>query len=74
MEVRDSGDGVPPDRLFALNDGVGLTNTRARLTHLYGSGHHLSFSNLGEGGFQVSIGIPFHVGPLAVDVEHAEVA
>ena len=74
VEVRDSGDGVPPDRLFALNDGVGLTNTRARLTHLYGSGHHLSFSNLSEGGFQVSIGIPFHVGPLAVDVEHAEVA
>jgi len=74
VEVRDSGDGVPPDRLFALNDGVGLSNTRARLTHLYGNRHHLSFANLDAGGFQVSIGMPFHVGPLAVNLERAEVA
>ena len=31
LEVQDSGDGLPPDRLNALNDGVGLSNTRARL-------------------------------------------
>jgi two-component system, LytTR family, sensor kinase len=74
IEVRDSGDGVPPDRLFALNDGVGLSNTRARLTHLYGNEHHLSFANLDGGGFQVSIAIPFRVGPLAVNLERAEVA
>jgi len=72
--VRDSGDGLPPDRLVALNDGVGLGNTRARLAHLYGSDHRLSFTNLSGGGFEVSIAIPFHVGPLAVDVDQAEVA
>jgi two-component system LytT family sensor kinase len=74
VEVRDSGDGLPPDRLLAMNDGVGLSNTRARLAHLYGSAHRFTFANLHGGGFQVSVSIPFHVGPLAVDAERAEVA
>jgi two-component system, LytTR family, sensor kinase len=74
VEVSDSGDGVPPDRLAAMNDGVGLGNTRARLEHLYGSMHRFQFANLNGGGFQVSITIPFHVGPLAVDGDRAEVA
>jgi len=74
VEVRDSGDGLPPDRLVAMNDGVGLGNTRARLAHLYGSAHRFAFANLPGEGFQVSVSIPFHVGPLAVDAEQAEVA
>ncbi|OFW14927.1 MAG: hypothetical protein A3F69_03745 [Acidobacteria bacterium RIFCSPLOWO2_12_FULL_66_10] len=74
IDVRDSGDGPPPDQLVALNDGVGLGNTRARLAHLYGAAHRLTFANLSGGGFQVSVGIPFHLGPLAVDAERAEVA
>jgi two-component system LytT family sensor kinase len=74
IEVRDSGDGVPPDRLAAMNDGVGLGNTRARLAHLYGTAHTFSFANLAGGGFQVSVGIPFHLGLLAVDAQRAEVA
>ena len=28
LQIRDSGDGLPPDRLMALNRGVGLDNTR----------------------------------------------
>jgi signal transduction histidine kinase len=74
VEVRDSGDGLPPDRLIALNDGVGLSNTRARLTHLYGPAHGFAFANLPGGGFQVSVSIPFHAGPVAVDSAEAEVA
>lgn len=58
VEIRDSGDGVPPDRLAALNQGVGLSNTRARLEHLYPSTHQFAFSNLGEG-FCVTVSIPF---------------
>jgi sensor histidine kinase YesM len=57
-----------------MNDGVGLGNTRARLAHLYGSAHQFQFTNLNGGGFQVSISIPFHVGPLAVEGDRAEVA
>src|SRR6185503_13691763 len=35
LQVLDNGNGLPPDRLTALNRGLGLDNTRARLTHLY---------------------------------------
>jgi two-component system, LytTR family, sensor kinase len=62
MDVRDSGDGAPPERLVALNHGVGLGNTRARLAHLYGERHRFIFANAPGGGFQVSVSIPFHVG------------
>jgi signal transduction histidine kinase len=59
LEVRDSGDGVPPDTLAAFNDGVGLSNTRARLQHLYGADHAFVFANLAGGGFAVTVTIPF---------------
>jgi signal transduction histidine kinase len=74
IEVRDSGDGLPPERLVAMNNGVGLDNARARLAHLYGSGHRLTFANLNGGGFQVSVTIPLHVSHHAVDAQRAEVA
>ena len=62
LEVLDSGDGLQPDRLSAMNDGVGLGNTRARLTHLYGAAHRFTFANRPEGGFRVSISLPFRLG------------
>jgi signal transduction histidine kinase len=74
LEVQDSGDGLAPDKLLTLNDGVGLGNTRARLSHLYGADHGFAFENLTGGGFQVSVGIPFRTGPAAVDAVRAEVA
>jgi signal transduction histidine kinase len=58
VQIRDSGDGLPPDRLMALNRGVGLDNTRARLEHLYRAKYQFTFSNL-ERGFCVTIRIPF---------------
>ena len=67
IEISDSGAGLPPDRLMALNRGVGLDNTRARLDHLYPSAHEFSFSNLDDG-FRVTVKIPFRVetqAPLA---------
>jgi two-component system, LytTR family, sensor kinase len=59
MRIRDSGDGVAPHYLTLLNQGVGLTNTRARLKHLYRSEHGFVFSN--DGGFCVTVSIPFVV-------------
>jgi signal transduction histidine kinase len=64
LEVCDSGDGVAPERLSALNGGVGLQNTRERLEHLYPGRHQLVFSNL-ERGFSVTVAIPFTVTPIA---------
>lgn len=59
IRITDSGKGVAPDYLTLLNQGVGLTNTRARLQHLYGDRHECVFSN--AGGFCVTISIPFVV-------------
>jgi two-component system LytT family sensor kinase len=60
LHVRDSGYGVAPERLLALNNGVGLANTRARLEHLYRRSHEFTFANL-EDGFCVTIAVPFRV-------------
>ena len=70
LHVTDSGYGVPPERLQALNSGVGLANTRARLERLYPGAHASTFSN-GMTGFRVSVVLPYR--PSLADVEPAEV-
>jgi sensor histidine kinase YesM len=59
LRIADSGDGVPGHYLTLMNQGVGLSNTRARLEHLYRGNHSFVFSS--EGGFCVTIAIPFLV-------------
>jgi signal transduction histidine kinase len=63
LQIRDSGDGLPPERLMALNRGVGLENTRARLQHLYPAAFQFAFTNL-DRGFCVTVRIPFQVEEL----------
>ena len=60
IAVRDSGLGVPSDRLALLNGGIGLSNTRSRLQHLYADRHEFVFANV-EDGFCVTVTIPFTV-------------
>jgi LytS/YehU family sensor histidine kinase len=62
IEVRDSGDGLPAARLAELNQGVGLSNTRARLHHLYRADHEFTFTNLDDG-FRVLVSVPFRTRP-----------
>ena len=59
MAVRDNGAGVPLEALNALERGVGLTNTRARLEHLYNGRHRFEFETPASGGLAVRIVIPF---------------
>jgi two-component system, LytTR family, sensor kinase len=66
IQVRDSGDGASSARASALRQGVGLTNTRARLTHLYGEAHQFDVSK-GPDGFTVAVTIPFHVENLRIE-------
>jgi two-component system LytT family sensor kinase len=70
LQVLDNGDGLPPDRLMALNRGVGLDNTRARLAHLYRDRFEFTFSNL-DRGFCVTIRIPFELHAAADGVAGA---
>lgn len=70
LHVWDSGYGVAPDRLAALNSGVGLANTRARLEHLYRGAYTFTFANVAEG-FRVTVGLPYRA--CVADLEPMEV-
>lgn len=59
LQIRDTGRGFPTDRLGRLSEGVGLSNTRARLRHLYGAAHRFELRNVPTGGAEVLIVIPF---------------
>ena len=56
--VQDDGVGLSAARLSDFNRGVGLSNTRSRLEHLYGSLHRFEFRQPAEGGLLVSMAIP----------------
>jgi hypothetical protein len=58
LEVRDNGDGLAGG---ALTEGVGLSNTRARLSQLYGQAQKFSLSNAPQGGFLASVDLPFRL-------------
>lgn len=57
LEVRDNGGGLSGQGLRSLRTGVGLSNTRARLRHLYGDRHGLEFTS--DAGLAVRLVIPF---------------
>ena len=67
LDVQDNGVGLSAARLTDFNRGVGLSNTRSRLDHLYGSLHRFEFRQPAEGGLLVCIAIP--MAELAVEVE-----
>jgi two-component sensor histidine kinase len=56
LELHDNGGGLAWQ---SPADGVGLSNTRARLRTLYGQAHVFEFCNPPEGGLLVRLTIPF---------------
>lgn len=57
LQVRDNGDGLADPS--QPQEGVGVSNTRARLQHLYGEAHRFESCNAEAGGLVVSVVIPF---------------
>ena len=57
LAVRDDGPGLGPDA--ESRGGVGLRNTRERLSELYGGGADLRLGASPEGGLEASIRLPF---------------
>ena len=55
LRVTDDGPGAPPG---SITEGIGLTNTRERLRHLYGDAYSLEYGNAPRGGFFVSLSLP----------------
>ncbi len=65
IQVCDDGPGIAAGQ-DVFKEGVGLTNTRARLRHLYGSAQRLGLENVSGGGFIVDLKIPFQEHGTAV--------
>jgi signal transduction histidine kinase len=60
MEVQDNGDGIRVRSGEKKREGIGLSNTRSRLEHLYGERQQFELQNLDSGGFLARVVIPFH--------------
>jgi LytS/YehU family sensor histidine kinase len=60
LEVRDNGRGLVQQPESAEREGIGLANTRSRLSRLYGEGYSFALSNAAPGGVIASLEIPFH--------------
>jgi len=58
IEVEDDGPGAAEVR-----EGVGISNTRARLEQLYGAAARLELGNAPGGGFRARLEIPAHTEP-----------
>ncbi len=61
LVVADNGPGLVANGGALPREGIGLSNTRSRLRHLYGEEQQLTLSNVPGGGLQVSLVIPCHV-------------
>lgn len=61
ISVSDDGLGVPFGDVDNLPEGVGLSNTRRRLKHLYGDQHKFDLTTRENGGVGVKLEIPFRV-------------
>jgi sensor histidine kinase YesM len=59
LSVSDNGIGVPFGDFENLHEGVGLSNTRRRLRHLYGEHHKFDLAIADKSGLKVNLTIPF---------------
>jgi len=55
-------DGRASHREVPAREGLGLSNTRARLAHMYGDGFSLDIA-AGENGFAVAMVLPYRFAP-----------
>src|SRR5512140_2765808 len=60
LRVTDDGPGLG---LAPVREGIGLTNTRERLRHLFGDDFSLSYANVPGGGFAIALAFPLVPGP-----------
>jgi LytS/YehU family sensor histidine kinase len=60
LRVTDDGPGLGPAPVV---EGIGLTNTRERLRHLFGDDFSLSYANVPGGGFAIALSFPLVAEP-----------
>jgi two-component system, LytTR family, sensor kinase len=59
LEVRDNGPGLPAGSETAPGQGMGISNTRSRLEKLYAERQRFEMKNGINGGFAVTLTLPF---------------
>ncbi len=74
LRVADTGVGLRPAAPSRVRHGVGLSNTRARLEHLYGADHRFTLGPRDGGGVVVEIEIPLRTAAQALPDDAAEEA
>jgi two-component system LytT family sensor kinase len=62
LSVTDDGAGMRGDAEFP-REGIGLSNTRRRLTELYGDAQRLTLDRLDGSGLRVALSIPYRESP-----------
>jgi two-component system, LytTR family, sensor kinase len=73
LEVRDNGVGLSQDSLTALQSGIGLSTTRARLQHLFGRDYQFEFLRQPRG-LTVRVVLPWRGAEPSVELKPASVA
>jgi sensor histidine kinase YesM len=68
LEVCDDGEGFSGGQLLRAGNGVGLSNTVARLQTLYGDSHQFKLTANEPRGARVKIEIPLRLSPLPLPV------
>ena len=59
LRVSDDGAGLTTDSAGRTKEGIGLSNTRSRLRHLYGQDFSFDLSSRSQGGLEARILIPY---------------
>ncbi len=59
VEIHDSGPGIKNSANSDMKEGIGLANTRARLTQLYAENFSLDLCSQAADGFTVTLNLPF---------------
>jgi len=63
LQVKDNGRGLAVSSKGLLKEGVGLSNTRSRLTELYGGRASLALTPGKAGGFAAEVQLPWRMAP-----------
>ncbi len=74
LEVADNGRGARNGPLLKLKEGVGLSNTRARLKELYGRHASLELRSGKAGGFSAEVLIPWRTAFEKIELQPLETA
>jgi two-component system LytT family sensor kinase len=61
LRISDNGAGLSADSLPTSGEGIGLSNTRSRLRHLYGEDFRFELADAQGGGLEARIDIPFRL-------------